>query len=144
MDHLPAEAEQLCAASPYDFSDLKAVFVNCTLKRSPEISNTEGLADLSMTIMRRTGVEVELIRPIDHEIATGVWPDMTEHGWERDAWPSIHQRVMVAPTSSSSSGRSGWVTTARSPSWSSSGSTPARACSTTPASTPTPGGWGAA
>ena len=96
MDRLPAEAEQLCAASPYDFSDLKAVFINCTLKRSPEVSNTEGLADLSMTIMRRTGVEVELIRAIDHEIATGVWPDMTEHGWERDDWPAIFEKVIAA------------------------------------------------
>ena len=96
MDRLPAEAEQLCAASPYDFSDLKAVFVNCTLKRSPEVSNTEGLADLSMTIMRRTGVEVQLIRAIDHEIATGVWPDMTEHGWQRDDWPAIFETVIAA------------------------------------------------
>ena len=96
MDRLPAEAEQLCAASPYDFSDLRAVFINCTLKRSPEPSNTEGLADLSMTIMRRTGVEVELIRAIDHEIATGVWPDMTEHGWERDDWPAIFETVIAA------------------------------------------------
>jgi multimeric flavodoxin WrbA len=96
MDRLPAEAEELCAASPYDFSDLKAVFVNCTLKRSPEVSNTEGLADLSMTIMRRTGVQVELIRAIDHQIATGVWPDMTEHGWERDDWPAIFETVIAA------------------------------------------------
>ena len=96
MDRLPAEAEQLCAASPYDFSDLKAVFINCTLKRSPEPSNTEGLAALSMTIMRRTGVDVALIRAIDHEIATGVWPDMTEHGWERDDWPAIFETVIAA------------------------------------------------
>jgi multimeric flavodoxin WrbA len=96
MDRLPAEAEQLCAASPYDFSDLTAVFINCTLKRSPEVSNTEGLADLAMTIMRRTGVGVELIRAIDHEIATGVWPDMTEHGWERDDWPAIFEKVIAA------------------------------------------------
>ena len=96
MDRLPAEAEQLCAASPYDFSDLTAVFINCTLKRSPEVSNTEGLADLAMTIMRRTGVGVELIRGIDHEIATGVWPDMTEHGWERDDWPPIFEKVIAA------------------------------------------------
>jgi hypothetical protein len=27
-----------------------------------------------------TDVEVEEIRAIDHDIATGVWPDMTEHG----------------------------------------------------------------
>jgi multimeric flavodoxin WrbA len=96
MDRLPAEAEQLCTASPYDFSDLKAVFINCTLKRSPEVSNTEGLADLAMTIMRRTGVAVELIRAIDHDIATGVWPDMTEHGWERDDWPAIFEKVIAA------------------------------------------------
>ena len=96
MDRLPAEAEQLCAASPYDFSDLRAVFISCTLKRSPDVSNTEGLADLSMTIMRRTGVDVELIRAIDHEIATGVWPDMTEHGWERDDWPAIFEKVIAA------------------------------------------------
>jgi hypothetical protein len=96
MDRLPAEAEKLCTASPYDFSDLKAVFINCTLKRSPEVSNTEGLADLAMTIMRRTGVAVELIRAIDHDIATGVWPDMTEHGWERDDWPAIFEKVIAA------------------------------------------------
>ena len=96
MDRLPAEAEELCANSPHDFTDLKAVFINCTLKRSPEVSNTEGLADLSMTIMRRTGVEVELIRAIDHEIATGVWPDMTEHGWERDDWPPLFDQVMAS------------------------------------------------
>ena len=96
MDRLPPEVEQLCAASPYDFSDLKAVFVNCTLKRSPEVSNTEGLADLAMTIMRRAGVEVELIRAVDHAIATGVWPDMTEHGWARDDWPAIFETVIAA------------------------------------------------
>src|SRR6188472_4392000 len=96
MDRLPAEAEELCANSPYDFSDLKAVFINCTLKRSPEVSNTEGLADLAMTIMRRTGVEVELVRAVDHDIATGVWPDMTEHGWQSDAWPDLAARVQAS------------------------------------------------
>jgi multimeric flavodoxin WrbA len=96
MERLPAHAEELCATSPWDFSDLRALFINCTLKRSPAVSNTEGLADLSMTIMRRTGVQVELVRAVDHSIATGVWPDMTEHGWERDDWPAIFERVMAA------------------------------------------------
>jgi multimeric flavodoxin WrbA len=96
MDRLSAEAEKLCAESPHDFTGLTALFINCTLKRSPELSNTEGLADLAMTIMRRTGVDVDLIRAVDHEIATGVWPDMTEHGWERDDWPAIHERVLAA------------------------------------------------
>ena len=79
-----------------DYSDLKALFVNCTLKRSPETSNTQGLMDMSMEIMRAQGVEVDCIRAIDHELAIGVWPDMTEHGWERDEWPAIYERVMAA------------------------------------------------
>jgi hypothetical protein len=28
-----------------------------------------------------------VIRAVDHDIATGVWPDMTEHGAATDAWP---------------------------------------------------------
>ena len=87
---------ELCEKSETDYSDLKAFFINCTLKRSPEVSNTQGLMDISMEIMRRNGVEVECIRAIDHEIATGVWPDMTEHGWERDEWPAIFEQVMAA------------------------------------------------
>ena len=37
-----------------------------------------------------------LLDAIDEDIATGVWPDMTEHGWERDGWPAIFERVMAA------------------------------------------------
>ena len=79
-----------------DYSDLSAFFINCTLKRSPETSNTEGLARISMDIMRANGVQIDSIRAIDHDIATGVWPDMTEHGWDRDEWPEISERVMNA------------------------------------------------
>jgi hypothetical protein len=74
-------------AEDWDFSDLRVVYINCTLKRSPEVSNTQGLADNSIAIMREHGVEVNVIRAVDNEIATGVYPDMTEHGWERDDWP---------------------------------------------------------
>jgi multimeric flavodoxin WrbA len=79
-----------------DFSDLRAVYINCTLKRSPEVSNTEGLADRSIDIMRAHDVDVEVIRAVDHDIATGVYPDMTEHGWARDEWPAIFDEVMAA------------------------------------------------
>jgi hypothetical protein len=30
------------------------------------------------------GVAVDELRAVDHDIATGVWPDMTEHGWPTD------------------------------------------------------------
>lgn len=79
-----------------DFTGLKALFINCTLKRSPEQSHTQILMDRSISIMRDRDVEVELIRAIDHDIATGVWPDMTEHGWNRDDWPGIFEKVMWA------------------------------------------------
>jgi multimeric flavodoxin WrbA len=79
-----------------DYSDLRALYINCTLKRSPEVSNTQGLADNSIAVMRDQGVEVDVIRAVDHRIATGVWPDMREHGWEYDDWPEIHERVMAA------------------------------------------------
>jgi multimeric flavodoxin WrbA len=72
---------------PARYDDLKAVYINCTLKRSPEISNTQGLMDRSIALMRSHGVGVENVRLIDHDIATGVYPDMREHGWPADAWP---------------------------------------------------------
>ena len=79
-----------------DFSGLRALFVNCTLKRSPEPSNTQGLIEVSANIMRRNGVQVDRLRAIDHDIATGVWPDMTEHGAASDEWPALFERVMAA------------------------------------------------
>jgi multimeric flavodoxin WrbA len=82
--------------SDYDFSNLRALFINCTLKRSPEKSHTQGLVDISANIMRKHGVDVEVLRAVDHDIATGVWLDMTQHGWDTDEWPSIHERVMAS------------------------------------------------
>ncbi len=73
--------------SETDYSDLKAMYINCTLKRSPEVSNTQGLMDKSIAIMEANGVEVDQIRAIDHQIATGVWArhDRTRLGGRRVA-----------------------------------------------------------
>ncbi|HZZ50576.1 MAG TPA: flavodoxin family protein [Pseudonocardia sp.] len=80
----------------WDFTGLRALFLSCTLKRSPEPSHTEGLARVSMDIMGAHGVEVELLRLVDHDIPVGVYPDMREHGWESDDWPSIFPKVEAA------------------------------------------------
>ena len=82
--------------SQLDFSDLRAVFVNCTLKRSPEPSNTQRLMDNSIAIMRAHGVGVDVIRAVDHDIPVGVYPDMTEHGYDVDDWPAIQEQVFDA------------------------------------------------
>lgn len=93
---LSDKQEALCEQDSWDFSKLKAVFINCTLKRSPETSHTKGLIDVSATIMERNKIAVEHVRAIDHNLAFGVYPDMTEHGWDADDWPKIYEKVKVA------------------------------------------------
>lgn len=79
-----------------DFSNLKAVYVNCTLKKSPETSHTALLMEVSKRIMAKENVEIETIRLVDHQVAYGVYPDMTEHNWEKDEWPSLFKRIIEA------------------------------------------------
>ena len=87
---------KMCADSKWDFSDLKALFFNCTLKKSPELSHTEGLWKISRAIMEKNKIHVDEIRPVDHKIAFGVWGDMREHGWDYDDWPQIYEKVKEA------------------------------------------------
>ena len=87
---------EMCETSRWDFSDLSALFLNCTMKKTPELSHTQGLIDISSAIMEKNGVAVEALRPVDHDIAVGVHPDMTEHGWESDDWPDIYEKVKAA------------------------------------------------
>lgn len=81
---------------PNDFSKLSAIFVNCTLKKSPRQSHTRGLIDLSANIMQKEGVKVEHIRMVDQEVATGIYPDMREQGAEQDIWPELFKRILAA------------------------------------------------
>ncbi|MFP4511646.1 MAG: flavodoxin family protein [Acidimicrobiales bacterium] len=87
---------QLCSESRWDFSDLRALFLNCTLKPSPEQSNTQGLADIAIAVMEANGVACEVVRAVDHDLPPGVQPDMTEHGFATDEWPGLYERVMAA------------------------------------------------
>ncbi|MCZ6538285.1 MAG: flavodoxin family protein [Chloroflexi bacterium] len=76
-----------------DFSDLSALYLNCTLKPTPELSHTEGLINNSKAIMESQGVSVEVLRPVDFKIAHGVYPDMTEQGRDQDDWPKVYEKV---------------------------------------------------
>jgi multimeric flavodoxin WrbA len=79
----------------YDFSDLRALYINCTLKPSPQPSHTQALLDDSIAIMKAHGVEVDRFRAVDHAIAPGVQPDMRET-FPDDAWPDLTSRVLTA------------------------------------------------
>jgi multimeric flavodoxin WrbA len=96
MREMSDRHELLATESQWDFSGLKALFLNCTLKRTPEVSNTQGLIDISRGILEKNGVEVEVLRPVDYDIAYGVWPDMRKHGWPSDEWPGILEKVLAA------------------------------------------------
>jgi multimeric flavodoxin WrbA len=80
----------------WDFSGLTALYFNCTLTKSPGKSHTDLLIDTSKKIMEKNGVKTEVIRVIDHDIATGVWPDMREHDWKSDEWPELYKKVQEA------------------------------------------------
>jgi multimeric flavodoxin WrbA len=84
------------ANGPGDYRDLRAVVFNGSLKRSPEPSQTDGLLAIATGIMRRVGVRVDEVRTVDHEIPSGVWPDMTAHGYDRDEFPGLY-RSLVEP-----------------------------------------------
>lgn len=79
-----------------DFSDLKVMYINCTLKKSPQESHTQKLMDVSKAIMAKEQVKIDEVRFIDHQVASGVYPDMTEHGWDVDEWPKIAERILDA------------------------------------------------
>lgn len=85
-----------CATSQWDFNSLKALFLNCTLKRSPEKLHTRTLIDVAEAAMARNGVRTEVIRPVDFSIPPGVFPDMREHGWDEDHWPELWKKVQAA------------------------------------------------
>ena len=87
---------KMCLESKWDFSDLKALFLNCTLKKSPELSHTQGLIDISKAIMEKNGISFDVLRPVDFNLAFGVYPDMTKQGWDVDDWPQIYEKVKTA------------------------------------------------
>jgi hypothetical protein len=55
---------------------VRAVVLNCTLKPSPEPSNTEALARVVTDELSAKGVTVEYIRVVDHDVKPGVQTDM--------------------------------------------------------------------
>jgi multimeric flavodoxin WrbA len=93
---LNKQQQDQCDSSKWDFSDLSALFLNCTLKPSPKGSHTEDLMNVSNAILEANDVGTEMLRAVDYDIAPGVYPDMTEEGFEKDDWPKIQQIVMGA------------------------------------------------
>ena len=90
---LNEKQQNLCDANTTDFSGLSAMFVNTTLKRNPEESHTKLLLNVSAEIMETNGIAVEHVHMASQTIPPGVYPDMTEHGYDSDDWPTVWERV---------------------------------------------------
>lgn len=86
-----------------DFSDLKALFVNCSLKGGGAPSHTQALMDVSTGVMRANGVTVDVVRAVDHDQGqwiyygrVGGYPRHRQRGW-RQARVDERPLLPVAP-----------------------------------------------
>jgi len=86
-------AEQ-CKLPPAKYDDLKALFLNCTLGRTPVLSHTEALIGVAQQVLEANGVKTKVIRPVDYEIPAGLGKDMSKTPeWDRDDWPKLQGEI---------------------------------------------------
>ncbi len=93
---LNKQQEALCAENRTGFSDLRALFINTSLEKDAARSHTRLLLRVSEEIMAKNGVDVHHLHLLDYRVPPGIYPDMTEHGWERDDWPAIWGQIQEA------------------------------------------------
>ncbi|MEX5729501.1 multimeric flavodoxin WrbA [Rhodovulum iodosum] len=93
---LNEKQQALCDANTTDFSGLSALFVNTSLKLDPHDSHTRRLMNVAAEIMAKNGIHVEHLHMLSHVVPPGVYPDMTEHGHDRDDWPELWDKVKAA------------------------------------------------
>ena len=86
--------ERQCKNAPAKYDDLKALFLNCTLNRTPVLSHTRGVIDIAKNIFEANGVKTKVIRPVDYEIPAGLGLDMSQTDeWDKDDWPIIQKEI---------------------------------------------------
>jgi multimeric flavodoxin WrbA len=78
-----------------DFSDLSALFINCSIKTDKKESHTQLLIDKVVGIMKKEGVKVDQVYALEHDIAFGMVEDAHPDG-VKDDWPEIQKRIMAA------------------------------------------------
>ncbi|MFO7677381.1 MAG: flavodoxin family protein [Thermoplasmatota archaeon] len=72
---------------------LKALFLNCTPKKSPRISHTRALCDdVAKVYSEEHNVSCEIIRVVDYAVLPGIKSDMGDG----DQWPQILKKIKSA------------------------------------------------
>ncbi|MDA8596910.1 flavodoxin family protein [Candidatus Pacebacteria bacterium] len=83
------------STSNQDFSQLKAVFINCSIKYDKNGSHTQHLINRAAQVMEKEGVSVKHIYALDHEIPFGMVEDASDDN-RQDDWPQIQAEIMAA------------------------------------------------
>ena len=83
------------ATNNNNFSDISALFINCSIKKDKAKSHTQLLINKAVGVMQKEGVKVEQIYALEHDIAFGMIKDGNEEGL-KDEWPAIQSRIMAA------------------------------------------------
>jgi multimeric flavodoxin WrbA len=71
---------------------MRAVVLSCTLKRSPEPSNTEALARVVTAELEKHDVSSEFVRLVDLEIKPGV----KSNEGPGDDWPAVREKILAS------------------------------------------------
>jgi multimeric flavodoxin WrbA len=79
-----------------NFRDLKALFINCTIKYDKSQSHTQKLVDKAVEIMEAEGVDVKQVYALEHTIAFGMIKDAKKEVGREDDWPEIQKQIMEA------------------------------------------------
>ncbi len=73
-------------------NNIKVLFINCTLKQSPEISNTEALWHIVAALYRQKGCQTDQLRVVDFQILPGTT-------WDEgpgDEFPQFFESIQAA------------------------------------------------
>lgn len=71
-------------------NNIKAIFLNCTLKKSPAKSNTDALIQKAVSEYKNLGIESNVIRVADFNVATGI----SSNEGNGDEWPKIYKQIL--------------------------------------------------
>ncbi len=73
--------------------ECKVLFLNCTIKKSPEVSHTRGLCDdVAKVYKKEHNVQCDFIRVVDYNVPPGLKSDIGDG----DEWPIILKKIKEA------------------------------------------------
>jgi multimeric flavodoxin WrbA len=68
---------------------MKALIINCTLKPSPQFSNTEALINKAVVQLKQNKIATEVVRFVDYDVKPGV----SSNEGRGDEWPKLLKKI---------------------------------------------------